>query len=181
MPPGTRWIVLAVAWIGATFGILAIERISGDFGRALCGPWGCLPPLQALVAMHGFWTMVALPPTLWLLANLSPLRLQLIGTGALTAGLVGLTVVVARDLLAWSEVAAHFWRYAAARAACTMAMTTDMPFGQLALAGGVLWWTGRRHASVRATSLADHAEPPCSVEGNGDQPGATASATMPSH
>jgi hypothetical protein len=144
MPWRIRWIWLALAWLAATYGVLAVERIPGDYAHAFCGPWGCLPRLQALAAIHGFWLMVLLPPTAWLVAIASPLQLRLLGLSATSAGLFGLSVVVGRDLLAWSESTDQFWRYAAARAIFTTLMTKDLPFGQLALAGSVLWLVGAR-------------------------------------
>ena len=69
MSPQIRLLLFASAWVGTHVRGLALERIPGDYAHAYCGAWGCLPPLQALAAMHGFWLMMMIPPTAWLVAR----------------------------------------------------------------------------------------------------------------
>ena len=40
MPSWVRLLALAMIWAGATLGVLALERIPGQYEHALCGPWG---------------------------------------------------------------------------------------------------------------------------------------------
>lgn len=35
-----RSLVSGLAWVGAAFGALSLERIPGHYEHALCGPWG---------------------------------------------------------------------------------------------------------------------------------------------
>ena len=49
------WRFLAyccVYGVGA-FGALQLGRL--ELGHSICGPWGCGPPTEALLAMHCFW------------------------------------------------------------------------------------------------------------------------------
>ncbi len=146
-----RLFCLALGWAGATLGVLAIEQIPGDYAHAYCGPWGCLPPLQALAAIHGFWLMMLLPPTAWMIARASAPRLWATGVLAFWIGIFGLALVTGRGLTSWLETTAEFRRYAGQRFLYLAVTSTDLPFGQLALAGLVLWLVGRhREGSNRS-------------------------------
>jgi hypothetical protein len=143
MSPRIRWLLLASAWAGVTFGVLALERIPGDYAHDYCGPWGCLPPLQALAAMHGFWLMLMVPAVVWLLQRLSPAGLCLAGAFAFSVGAFGLAVVMGRGLLGWLDATGGIHRYAVQRMLYVAATATDLPFGQVA-AVGVVWWLAGR-------------------------------------
>jgi hypothetical protein len=162
-----RLFWLALAWAAVTFGVLAIERIPGDFGHAYCGPWGCLPPLQALAAMHGFWLMLFLPPAAWLIASASPSRLRAIGVFAFWVGIFGFALVTGYGLVSWLETAGEYRRYALQRFLYVAVGSTDLPFGQLAVTGLVLWLVGRHREASRG-SLA-HGETPIAAGRSGDR------------
>ena len=153
MSPRIRPLLLASVWAGATFGVLALERLPGDYAHDYCGPWGCLPPLQALVAMHGFWLMLMVPPTAWLLGHVSPGRLCLAGATAFWVGAFGLAVVMGRGLLGWLDATGGLHHYAIQRMLYVAVTATDLPFGQAALMGIVLWLTGRRRMRVERVRL----------------------------
>ena len=48
-------------WSGLLFGSLSVANLPGDWGHGICGPWGCGPPMQALVACHFAWLVVLAP------------------------------------------------------------------------------------------------------------------------
>ena len=165
MSPRIRLLVLGSAWTAATFGVLSLERIQGDYSHAYCGPWGCLPPLQALAAMHGFWLMLFLLPTTWLLASASPTRLWLAGVSALWIGTFGLVVVAGRALTSWLEMAEEMPRFVGHRLLYGVITATDLPFAQLALIGVALWLVGRRRmrqGAGRPSGISS--APPANVE-----------------
>jgi hypothetical protein len=144
MSPRVRFVGWTFGWAGAAFGALALERIPGHYENELCGPWGCMPPLQALAAMHGFWLVLLLPPTAWMIARASPVWLWSVGTFALWIGIFGLVAVTGRGLTTWLETTGGIHRYAGQRLLYVAVTSTDLPFGQLAVAGVVLWLVGRR-------------------------------------
>jgi hypothetical protein len=148
-------LVLICVWSVATFGVLSLERIPGEYVHEFCGPWGCLPPLQALVAMHGFWLMLFLLPTTWLLASVSPSRLCLAGAGAFWIGMIGLIIVAGRGLTTWLDMAAEMPRYVGHRLLYSVVIATDLPFGQLALAGVASWLVGRQRMRPGAHRQSD--------------------------
>jgi len=46
-----------------------------------------MPPLQALVALHGLWVLVLVPCALWGVRKLPASRLRIIGLTLMAAGL----------------------------------------------------------------------------------------------
>ena len=40
---------------------LSLIRLPGNWGHGVCGPWGCGPPLQTLLACHLSWLVFLFP------------------------------------------------------------------------------------------------------------------------
>jgi hypothetical protein len=143
---GTWKLVLGlIGWGLAGYAVLSLGQLPGEFGHSLCGPWGCLPPLQALAAMHLFWALALLPLIVLALAKGQPHHLRLAGMLlSLGAGL-GIAVVVGRDLLAWlPAVPPEFHGYWARRALYTLVTLSDVPLLQVLGAGAICWSVGHR-------------------------------------
>jgi hypothetical protein len=87
-----RFCLGMIAWASALLGSLSISRLPGDWGHGICGPWGCGPPLQSLVACHVSWLVVLGPATLLLASSrwLSTLVLRRVGATLAIVGLIGL-------------------------------------------------------------------------------------------
>jgi hypothetical protein len=51
---------------------------------------------------------------------------------------MGLIGVAGHGLLIWRETVSDFWRYAGQRLLYSIVIATELPFGQLALAGALL-------------------------------------------
>jgi len=153
---GTWKLVLGlIGWGLAGYAVLSLGQLPGEFGHSLCGPWGCLPPLQALAAMHLFWLLVLVPPVGWGLARAQPARLRLAGMLLFFGSLLGIAVVVGRDLLAWLRSVPHEFRaYWARRALYTLGTLSDVPLLQGLLAGAVCWGVGRRGRRTAALTPA---------------------------
>jgi hypothetical protein len=104
-----------------------------------------MPRLQALVALHGFWMMLLVLPTAWLLVRASPIALRVTGAAVFWGGILGLTVVAGRGLVNWLLTSwESSWQFAGHRLLYVAATETDLPFGQIALAGAVCLLVGRR-------------------------------------
>jgi hypothetical protein len=144
-----RWrLVLGVlGWALAAYGVLALGSLPGDFGHSLCGPWGCLPPLQALAAMHLFWGLLLLPLVVWGLAKGQPGQLRFVGGLLVLASGLGIVVVAGWDLWSWLPAMPPELRgYWARRALYTVVTLSDVPLVQVLLAGAVCWSAGLRRA-----------------------------------
>jgi len=141
------WLIL---WGGSLIGALSFASWEGDLGHAICGPWGCGPPLQALIACHLAWG-VALTPVVGLLVGSSAASPRLLKTSGLLAvgmAVAALLTVLAHQYFVWWPQVSEFQRpYFWQRYGFVLVTTVDVPIVQVLLLGGVLWVTGFR--SVR--------------------------------
>lgn len=149
-------ILRPLLWIGgwglAAYGVLSCAFLPVDLGHGLCGPWGCAPPLQALAAMHAFWVLALLPPTVWAMCLLSSRSLRLVGVVVMGLGLAGLGIVLARELIVWlPSVPADVQRYFPQRFLFVLATTSDVPLVQVTVAGTVCLVVGRQRRAAAST------------------------------
>jgi hypothetical protein len=123
-------------WLVAAFGVLQIERIPGEYGHALCGVWGCYPPLQALLAMHLFWTVLLIPLLVWILCSWSPRGRWWAAMLFLTTGLVGIGMVLFQKTVVWAlSVPPEFRQYLLQRFIFSLLTLSDWPLLQLTIVG----------------------------------------------
>jgi hypothetical protein len=138
------FVTAVLAWGGAAYGVLWLGGQPGDLGHALfgdrlCGPWGCLPPLQALVALHAVWVLLLAPLAVWVGRYWPANRTR--AAGALlallgAAGVAALTVVEARTWLPTVSSADRL--YLPHRVAYRLALLTDLPLVQVTVVGVAL-------------------------------------------
>ncbi len=134
-------------WAASLFAALAIRDLPGDWGHAICGPWGCGPPLQALLACHMAWLIILAPPAALLARSTQISAHGLRRFGAFLCVLAALFVaaaVIYQGLTWWPSESqwqrGFFWR----RCAFVLATTVDLPVAQLLLVGLYLRF-GRLH------------------------------------
>lgn len=135
------------AWTAAIAACLSVRSWPGNWGHWLCGPWGCGPPLQAVVACHSAWLVLLLPPAVVLSRHrwLSPAALRKLGTFLTCVAIAVLGVIVARQRLDWWSTAQgsqqeYFWQ----RCGFIVATTVDMPVVQMLITGMYLIITSPR-------------------------------------
>jgi len=135
------------AWTAAIAACLSIRSWPGNWGHWLCGPWGCGPPLQALVACHSAWLVLLLLPAVVLSRYQwpSPAALRKLGTFLICVAIAVLGLIVARQRLDWWNAAQgpqqeYFWQ----RCGFIVATTVDMPVVQMLIAGTYLLITSPR-------------------------------------
>jgi hypothetical protein len=140
-------------WAVALFGVLSLNNLPGKYEGSFCGVWGCWPPLQALAAMHGFWTVLFIPPVGWAVRNFSPARLRLLGQVLTALGLLALITIITMGLLDWLPYNPEVYReFIPQRVLFVVANFVDFPAVQLVVAGLVCWVAGKRRTVVRVTS-----------------------------
>jgi len=123
-------------WGVAVLGTLQIHRIPGYWGHAICGPWGCGPPAQALVAYHGFWLMLFVPPAIAFQGQLSIERLRKVGIALTVLGLVAFVGIVCWEAVDWLlHASMHRKRYVVQRCLFVVVNLVDLPTLQLILTG----------------------------------------------
>jgi hypothetical protein len=141
----TLWLAV---WAAAMVAVLSISESPGNWGHGICGPWGCGPPLQALLACHMAWLVVILPPVMWLRrSDHIPARLRSqFGVSLCGATLLSLIVLVVYERTTWYPAVdewqrGFFWR----RIGFVIITSVDLPMGQSLLAGMLLVLGSQRH------------------------------------
>jgi hypothetical protein len=108
-----------------------------------------MPPLQALLALHGLWLLVFIPSALWASFRWPARRVKSIGSLLIVVGLAGLAWFIGRESQDWyRNVPQEYRQYFVQRVAFVLGTTADVPVVQV-LSSGVLmeiiaWWRGRK-------------------------------------
>jgi hypothetical protein len=131
-----KWPMIATAWGAAVWSVLQIHQWEGDFGHSICGPWGCGPPLQSLIACHGFWMVLLTPPIVVISGRLGKESLGLIGIILTLVGVLGMIGLEIWDLNRWwPMISEKEQKYLLERFLFSLAFQVDFPIVQLTLAG----------------------------------------------
>lgn len=136
-----RYCVGLGGWGAVLLGALSISRLPGDWGHGICGPWGCGPPLQSLVACHSAW-LVALTAPVALVTRSSWLSTRVVrrvGVVLALIGCLGLLGVVMYQLVFWLPQSSEWQRpYFWHRCGFVIATSVDLPLVQLSGLGVAL-------------------------------------------
>jgi hypothetical protein len=137
-------------WCGTLYCVLSTSQLRASWEHAMCGPWGCGPPTQAVAAMHAFWFVLILPVAVVLYCRLTPPALRRIGVALTGAGVVTLIAIMGWQAHAWWSPTDDWLRpHFVERALFSVATLVDVPVVQTMLAGMVCW----------LASLGRHREP----------------------
>jgi hypothetical protein len=144
-----RLLFGGLLWTGLAYGVLRIGTLPGEFGHGLCGPWGCLPPIQALGSLHALWLLVLIPAAWALFAlHVSPKRIAWLGLSLFLLGLGGLSLLGGWEAWRWlRDTHAEFHRYTLHRVLYVLACRYEFPVIQCIAVGLVTWGLARRRAS----------------------------------
>ncbi len=145
MTPLTRRGIGLLVWSGTAYGVLSLRNLPGEYSHYLCGPWGCLPPIQALLAVHGFWGVV-IAPFVWRYARLRTRR-ELFRAGGWLSSLALLGILCSFAYTWWGLRDYHvrsFVTFYLGRALGGLATQTDLPLVQIWIAGIALIALGLR-------------------------------------
>ncbi len=151
-----RNLIWFAAWGVSLSGVLRIHFLEDRWGHAICGAWGCGPPLSALVSYHGFWLLFILPMAVLYSRQLPPAASRRIGivVSAISIGAILLLVVVD---------AVSFWQYSTGRdyifqrGLFRLATYVGFPLIPMSLAGLVFWFVAAR--KVRQVDSAPATDP----------------------
>lgn len=166
-----RWSAVLVAWGLALTATLSVANWRGDWGHGVCGPWGCGPPLQALVACHSAWIVVLFPPTLLLRRRLSPGVRWKTGWIVLAIGIVGIIALGLSESLSWlSHADVSQRRYLPQRIGFQLVTLVDVPLMQLVAVGVALLVSGRQRLTTDRSPLTSSALPEQSADPSSPAP-----------
>ena len=135
-----RIIAGIVVWGFIFLATLSIGQVRADWGHSICGPWGCGPPLPALVACHLSWLVVLLPLTAIIQTRVDERFLRLLGALLMTFGLVGILGIIAYELFTWWPSATEFHRrYLWQRLGFAIVTQIDLPVIESIITGCFLY------------------------------------------
>lgn len=133
----------SLAWGGTAYGALQFARAEALFdGCSICGPWGCSPPPEAMIAAHGFWLIVFAALAAVAVRALSPRGLRRAGRVQTAAGLLAAAGVVGWALVTWRPESAARQKYVVQRTLFVFATLVNVPAAQATLAGAAVWAVG---------------------------------------
>ncbi len=154
-----RLMLGLTVWSAGVFGALSVANLPGDWEHGICGPWGCGPPLQALVACHLAWFLVLTPPAIGLVAShrVPLLTCRRIGIVLIVAAVLGTVAVVVIQRMQWLPQASEWQRpYFWQRCGFCIATLVDFPLTETLIAGCVLVLAHRHRKSPAEISTGSH-------------------------
>jgi len=151
-----------ITWAAFMVGALSIAAWPSHLGHGICGPWGCGPPLQALIACHLAWFVALIPPPRLLTSSMRMSGRFLIASGIVLVILAssGFLALLAHQYLVWWPQATewqhpYFWQ----RYVFTIVTSIDVPLIQVMLIGVALTCVGfnrsRRSAKRKPQGAAE--------------------------
>jgi len=149
---------IAGLWGAGLMLVLQVHQLPVGNSHAICGPWGCGPPLPALISYHGFWLVLLSLPTALICRFLPTRPLLLVGGTAVLAGLLGIAGVIYWEATHWlPQVQAIQKEYFRQRCLFSVAMLVDVPMVQILLAGTTLLVTvPLRSLALRRRDVPSH-------------------------
>lgn len=140
-----HWLRVPILWGLGALAILGLQLIPGRLeGHAFCGEWGCVPPLQTVIAQNGFWIVIAIPLVAWTIRSSRPQHLRDFGLALAIAAAIFLAIGVSSEFSKWAETDPSRRPYWLQRILLTTATCTLLPLPHVAAAGLVCWWVTRR-------------------------------------
>jgi len=139
-----RLLVIAVGllcWAAALFGVLQIGAESEFASHAhgsfdICGPWGCGPPVQAIIGWQGFWFVLIAPSAGLLSWFYSANRVRQIGVALLGTGVLAMVGICIYQAVTWLPTINEGQpTYFIQRCLFTIVTATDLPTIPVTLSG----------------------------------------------
>jgi len=137
-----HWGISLCLWGASLYGALSLRYLPGNWGHGICGPWGCGPTLQALVAYHTFWLMLLIPPAIAVACCLDQVVVRRVGLVLMLLGGGAIAAICVTQCLTWlPETRAA--EYLPQRCLFCIATAVDLPAAQLFCVGSALRWLFR--------------------------------------
>ena len=141
-----RLVASVIVWGTALFAVLqiGIAHEHAEHTHSICGPWGCGPPVAALVSWQGFW-LVLVAPIVGLLIRSWPANwLRTGGLVLFAAGIATLVGIVIWEVVTWLPlVEGHPQTYFVQRFFFSVITLSDIPIIPVTLAGIAMYLSAR--------------------------------------
>lgn len=134
--------IVPLLWAGGILAALSMRGVILADDHSICGPWGCGPSTDALIAVHLAWITAIWPPLLFLPWRLDWRCETTSRLGALLAigGFAGVSAVFLWQWVVWRPNASELIRpYVWQRCGFVLAEAVDWPIIQTLVAALVLW------------------------------------------
>ncbi len=153
MPHYAKLLAFFACWGGALWGILNLRLPGAElFGQhSICGPWGCGPPLSALVIWQGFWMVLLGGPVGLAIWTWGDVWVRRIGVALLGIGLLGVLGIIAYEAATYlPRIADGQPAYFVHRCLFSLVTLIDLPILPLSLAGIVMVCAPQRRRASAA-------------------------------
>jgi hypothetical protein len=133
-----RFVISLFGWAAALGLSLSLSNWTSDWSHGVCGPWGCGPPIPALLACHLSWFILLLPIAVQGARWLPPKRVSLLGWIAMAGSTISIAAMATYERMTWYAQASelnrpYFWN----RVGFTMITQVDLPVLQVFTVGFV--------------------------------------------
>ncbi len=137
---GLKIIAGIVVWGLVFLSTLSIGQVKADWGHSICGPWGCGPPLPALLACHLSWLVVLLPLVVFIQTRIGERATRSLGSILISFGLIGTVGIIACEFFTWWPSATEFHRrYLWQRLGFSIVTQVDLPVIESIVTGCFLY------------------------------------------
>lgn len=135
-------LLLVPIWLVGLWGSLKIHELDLHLGHSICGPWGCGPPVEALLGYHAFWLVLIVPIALAAGAYFSSPSRRMLGLAILVIGTIAVAMVAGDDTFRYWKSSENS-QYLIQRFFFTLATKVDIPMLQTMFVGAMLVWFSR--------------------------------------
>lgn len=152
---------MLLVWGAGMYGVLQLGNVESLNVHGICGPWGCGPPVSALISWHGFWLLLVAPVVGLTLRGCSQTWLRRGGLAVTSVGLLTLAGMAIWQAVTWlPQVPDGQPTYFVQRYLFTVITLVDVPIMPFTLAGlAMLVGSKLRRSECSRRSILDHEEP----------------------
>ncbi len=127
---------MVLLWGAGLYGVLQVRQVESLNVHGICGPWGCGPPVSALISWHGFWLLLVVPVVGLTVRRCSATWLWRIGLAVTGVGLLALVAIAIWQALTWlPQVSEGQPTYFVQRYLFMVITLVDVPVIPITLAG----------------------------------------------
>lgn len=141
-----KLLLLVPSWVLGIWGSLQLHTVDLHLGHSICGPWGCGPPLEALLGYHTFWTLLLAPAVMAAVWFAPANMLKRVGWMTWVTGML-LTLAIAGNESYRLWVSSQQATYLGHKFFFAIATKVDFPMLQIVVAGLCLLIAGRSKLS----------------------------------
>lgn len=139
-----RFAIYAGIWFCAVIMVLSFREIQGEWDHAVCGVWGCSPPLAAVAACQGVWGLILFPISHWVSHRYSERVTRITALTVLGIAIIAFVIIVVYEIFHWYLfVAPANRKYFGHRIALATLTQVDFPVVMLLLLGMYLRWRAK--------------------------------------